>query len=88
MHLDLLDFSTVRNFCQKLKSEYPKIDILINNAGVFDTSGKIKRTESGIELHMAVNYLSQFLMTNLLLDGLKVENYLDSTGNISPTACR
>jgi len=74
MHLDLMDFSSVRKFCDQVKSEYGTVDILVNNAGIFDTSGKLRRTEGGIEQHLVVNYLSQFLLTHLLLDTMKGGN--------------
>ena len=48
------------------------IDVLINNAGVVNTS--YHETSEGIENTFAVNHLGYFLFTNLLLNKLKGEN--------------
>ena len=50
-------------------SEEGHIDILVNNAGVFMMP--LRRSQDGVEMHLAVNYLGHFLLTNLLLDRLK-----------------
>lgn len=52
-----------------LESDYSKVDILINNAGV--TFHPFKKTCDGFETHLQVNYLSHFLMTHLLMPLLK-----------------
>lgn len=66
----IADFSKledVKRLANELQS-YPKIDVLINNAGaVFD---KRIETEDGFEKTFQVNVLSQFLLTNLLMDKL------------------
>ena len=36
MKLDVSDFDSVRSFANEVKSKYPKIKILINNAGIYD----------------------------------------------------
>lgn len=64
----LADFSSlaeVRALAEKVLSERDRLDGLINNAGVI--SGERKESEDGYELTFAVNYLSHFLLTNLLL---------------------
>jgi len=65
------DFSRlddVRELAKKLNKAYPKIDILINNAGgVF---GKRELTVDGYEKTLQVNHLAPFLLTNLLIDTL------------------
>lgn len=68
-HMDLTSFASVRKFAAQVLSEEKQIDILINNAGVF--MRPLRRTEDGIEEHLAVNYLGHFLLTNLLLPRLK-----------------
>ena len=47
---------------------YPKIHVLVNNAGLFNLRRKM--TVDNYENTFAVNYLSQFLLTNLLLERL------------------
>ncbi|BBY38356.1 retinol dehydrogenase [Mycobacterium mantenii] len=65
---DFADLSQVRALADKLRSEYPRIDVLGNNAGgVFS---KLRRTADGHEITLQVNYLAPFLLTSLLLDVL------------------
>ena len=67
--LDLASFASIRKFAQEVLEEEKQIDILINNAGVFMLP--LRRTKDGVEMHFGVNYLGQFLLTNLLLERLK-----------------
>lgn len=67
--LDLSSFSSVRMFCQKIIEEEKSIHVLVNNAGVM--KHPFQQTDDGIEMHMAVNHFSNFLLTNLLLPKLK-----------------
>ncbi|KAI1386555.1 NAD(P)-binding protein [Hypoxylon trugodes] len=64
---DLCSFKTVRKAAQAIldDAEIPKIDVLINNAGVMATPFKI--TEDGIEHQLQANHLGHFLLTNKLL---------------------
>jgi retinol dehydrogenase-14 len=63
---DFASFAAVRDLAAKLLASYPRIDVLVNNAGtVFD---KRTLTEDGIESTFQVNHLSGFLLTELLLD--------------------
>src|SRR5215212_10804217 len=66
---DLSVLSSVRNLAEILKSRYPAIDVLINNASVY----KRKRTVTvdGFEEMFAANHLGPFLLTNLLLEPLQ-----------------
>jgi len=65
MKLDLASLKSVRNFTQEFKERYQKLDVLINNAGVFCM--KREETEEGFELTMGVNHLGHFLLTHELL---------------------
>jgi NAD(P)-dependent dehydrogenase (short-subunit alcohol dehydrogenase family) len=71
MDLDLSDLSSIRKFAGTVQKQFPKIDILINCAGVYDTSGKLEYTKEGFEMHFGVNHLGHFLLTNLLISNLK-----------------
>ena len=66
---DLLTLKGVRGAAETLKGRVKAIDVLLNNAG----AAFVKRgvTEDGFEQTFALNHLSYFLMTALLLDLLK-----------------
>jgi NAD(P)-dependent dehydrogenase (short-subunit alcohol dehydrogenase family) len=67
----LADFSRladVRQAAGILLASYPRIDVLINNAGVHHTRRTM--TEDGIETVFQVNHLAPFLLTRLLLPRL------------------
>src|SRR3712207_5369998 len=66
---DLSSLAAVRDLADRILSEYDRLDVLVNNAGIIVQ----ERTESedGYELTFAVNYLSHFLLTSLLLPLLK-----------------
>ncbi|KAF6105870.1 retinol dehydrogenase 14 [Phyllostomus discolor] len=67
--LDLASLRSVRAFCQEMLQEEPRLDVLINNAGIFQCP--YTKTEDGFEMQFAVNHLGHFLLTNLLLGLLK-----------------
>ena len=66
MELDLSKLDSVRNFSKEFRSKYDQLDILINNAGVLDYSGR--KNEARIEIQFATNHLGHFLLTKLLLE--------------------
>ena len=66
---DLSSQGSIRKLAGTLTSRFPRIHVLVNNAGVI-TSGR-RLTVDGIETQFAVNHLAPFLLTNLLLDTLK-----------------
>ncbi|KAG7460577.1 hypothetical protein MATL_G00200210 [Megalops atlanticus] len=68
-HLDLASLKSVRSFCEDIIQKEPKIDVLINNAGIFQCP--YTKTDEGFEMQFGVNHLGHFLLTNLLLDLLK-----------------
>lgn len=65
---DLASLEQVRMLGARLSRDHPEIDILVNNAGVYRS--ELGRTEDGFEKTMAVNHLSHFLLTHLLLPPL------------------
>ncbi|XP_020282736.1 retinol dehydrogenase 12-like [Pseudomyrmex gracilis] len=71
MKLDLASFSSIREFADEVLKSFPKIDVLINNAGVYAPLKDCAMTKDGFEIHFGVNHLGHFLLTNLLLDRLK-----------------
>jgi retinol dehydrogenase 12 len=69
MPADLSALGQVRAVAQRLLDRYPRIDVLLNNAGAVFTSRQV--SPDGIEMTWALNHLSYFLLTHLLLDALK-----------------
>jgi NAD(P)-dependent dehydrogenase (short-subunit alcohol dehydrogenase family) len=70
------DFSSldeVRQFATTIRENHSRLDLLINNAGIGTGSRTDNRKTSieGYELRFAVNYLSGFLLTHLLLPLLR-----------------
>lgn len=66
---DLSSMASVRRCAAEALSRYPRIDILVNNAGAMHPKRAL--TPEGFERTWAVNHLSVFLLTELLLDRLK-----------------
>ena len=66
---DLRSFAQVRRLSETFHKRYPRLDVLINNAGILASEREL--TEDGFEATLQVNYLSAFLLTLLLLDALK-----------------
>jgi NAD(P)-dependent dehydrogenase (short-subunit alcohol dehydrogenase family) len=66
---DLTSLQQVRQLSQTFRKRHGALDVLINNAGVFLPSRTV--TEDGFEAMYQINYLSHFLLTQLLLDLLK-----------------
>src|SRR6185503_18087224 len=65
---DLARMDEVRRLAAELRERYPRIDVLVNNAGALFTSRH--ETPDGFEQTFALNHLAPFLLTNLLLDRL------------------
>ncbi|WP_069758626.1 SDR family NAD(P)-dependent oxidoreductase [Streptomyces sp. LUP47B] len=64
--LDLASLKSVRAAADELHAAHPKIDLLINNAGVMYTPRQ--KTEDGFDMQFGVNHLGHFALTGLLLD--------------------
>jgi len=67
--VELASLDSVRSLATNFLDHYDRLDVLINNAGVFPSRQQL--TEEGFEMQMGVNHLSHFLLTHLLLDCLK-----------------
>jgi NAD(P)-dependent dehydrogenase (short-subunit alcohol dehydrogenase family) len=66
---DLSSLAEVRRAASEFKQKYPRLHVLINNAGGVNAERKV--TPEGLEYTFATNYLAPFLLTELLLDVLK-----------------
>jgi NAD(P)-dependent dehydrogenase (short-subunit alcohol dehydrogenase family) len=70
--VELADFASlgeVRSLARRLEAAYPRIDVLLSNAGVYRLRRQV--TVDGFEEVFGVNHLASFLLVNLLLDRLK-----------------
>ena len=67
---DLSSQDQVRQLAKDFKKRHKRLDLLVNNAGAFFVGRE--RSVDGIEMTFALNHLSYFLLTNLLLDELTV----------------
>ena len=66
---DLSVQSDVRRLATEVKATYPRLDVLLNNAGALFSERKV--SDDGIEMTWALNHLAYFLLTDLLLELLK-----------------
>ncbi len=63
---DFSDLKQVRQAAQAILDKYPKIDVLINSAGIHNTRRILNK--DNVEMVFCVNHLASFLLTNLLLE--------------------
>jgi NAD(P)-dependent dehydrogenase (short-subunit alcohol dehydrogenase family) len=64
---DFGSMQAVRDFADAIAAEYPRIDLLVNNAGIAQTGEQPRRTSAdGHELQFAVNYLAGWVLVNRL----------------------
>lgn len=66
---DLSAQANVHALAEQFKARVERLDVLINNAGLAASERKL--TEDGIESNFAVNVVTPFLLTHLLMDPLK-----------------
>ena len=66
--LDLADLNSVRSFALAFAENHPRLQLLINNAGLMATP--YRQTADGFELQLGVNHLGHFALTGLLLEQL------------------
>ncbi|GAC1340090.1 MAG: SDR family oxidoreductase [Candidatus Dormibacteria bacterium] len=81
---DLCSLHEVRRLAATLRERYPRIDVLVNNAGAIFTD--YQRTVDGIERTFALNHLAPFLLTRLLLDRLAESSGRARIVNVSSVA--
>lgn len=68
-HLDLASADSVQKFIESFRQKENKLDVLINNAGLWTKSKKLN--DINVEQTFAVNVLGHQLLTKLLIDELK-----------------
>ncbi|CAK9825963.1 Dehydrogenase/reductase SDR family member on chromosome X [Anthophora retusa] len=84
--LDNASLESVRQFAAEIKKDYTQIHILVNNAGIMFCP--YEETVDGFEQQWAVNYLSHFLLTALLLPLLKAGGLPQQSSRIvNVTSC-
>jgi NAD(P)-dependent dehydrogenase (short-subunit alcohol dehydrogenase family) len=66
---DFASLASVRALARTFEESHDALHVLVNNAGVAQVRRSV--TEDGFETTLQVDYLSHFLLTNLLLDLLK-----------------
>ncbi|WP_025691915.1 SDR family NAD(P)-dependent oxidoreductase [Paenibacillus zanthoxyli] len=66
---DMASQESIYSVAADILERWPRVDILINNAGAIFLSRKL--TVDGLEMTWAVNHIAPFLLTTLLLDRLK-----------------
>ncbi len=66
--LDLASLASVRACADTLVAQWPRIDVLINNPGLFPFKRQL--TEDGFEMQFGVNHLAHFLLTQSLMPAL------------------
>ena len=64
---DFASFTQVRDFAEAILRDYDGLDVLVNNAGFGSAPDERLLSEDGHEFRFQVNYLSPFLLTNMLL---------------------
>lgn len=64
MRVDLGNLADIVRFADEVKSRFPSLQILLNNAGTLPS--KAKTSLNNVEYTMAVNYLGHYTLTNLL----------------------
>ncbi len=69
IQLDLASLASVRRFASEFTAIHDRLHILVNNAGIYTSQRTL--TEDGFERTWEVDYLSHFLLTNLLMDVLR-----------------
>ncbi len=69
LEIDMASFASVRRAAERFLGSHPRLDVLVNNAGVAVREWRL--TADGRELTWQTNFLGHFLSTRLLLPALK-----------------
>lgn len=68
---DLASLADVRDLARRVMADHDRLDMLINNAGIGSGDGERRESSDGYELIFQVNYLSHYLLTDMLLPLIK-----------------
>ncbi len=66
LRLDLADLASVRECAQQVRDRHPKLDLLINNAGIMMVPAGT--TTDDFEMQIGTNHFGHFALTGLLID--------------------
>src|SRR5450755_4362780 len=66
---DLASRPDLHRLAADVTARHPTLDLLVNNAGAHYRDRTLDA--DGVEMHIAVNHLAPFTLTNLLLDPLR-----------------
>jgi len=66
---DFSDLEAVKKMATQITQEVSKLDVLINNAGVYKSS--ISKTKDDLDIRFAVNYFAPYILTKELMPLLK-----------------
>ncbi|TVY55485.1 Short-chain dehydrogenase TIC 32-like protein [Lachnellula cervina] len=83
---DLSSLKSVEEAASEILKEAPSLDILINNAAT--PPGPYSQTIDGIESQFAIDYVSHFLLTNLLMPSIIAAGPGARVVNVSSSAAR
>jgi len=86
MIADLSVLVSVRKLAEEFKSQFPKLDVLVNNAATVKFTRTL--TPDGFETMFATNHLAPFLLTNLLLDSLQASGEARVLNITAPSTVR
>jgi NAD(P)-dependent dehydrogenase (short-subunit alcohol dehydrogenase family) len=67
---DFASLAEVRALGEAILRDYDRLDVLINNAGIWIPGSERRFSADGHELHFAVNYLAGYVLTRMLLPRL------------------
>ena len=83
--IDLASFQSVINFAERVKQNYPKIDILMNNAG--NAVDQFRITEDGFESCIEGNVLGHIVLTYLLIDHMNENGRIINLSSVGHNYC-
>lgn len=62
---DFSDLIAVKSMAEQIKKEVPRIDVLINNAGIYKSENILNK--NGFDIRFVVNYFAPYILTNKLI---------------------